>query len=160
MKITDKYVFFWNGIYSQWYPSKFTFEGVSPTFNCAEQYMMFRKAMMFKDTHHARIIMETDDPQVQKKAGRLVQNFDQTKWDEVCQDVVFATNLAKFSQNPKLKEQLLIDGKGREFVEASPYDKIWGIGMGESNPFIEDKKKWCGKNYLGIAITKVYEVLK
>ena len=44
-------------------------------------------------------------------------------------------------------------------VEAAPRDRIWGIGMGKSNPDADDPTKWRGKNLLGFALTHVREEL-
>jgi predicted NAD-dependent protein-ADP-ribosyltransferase YbiA (DUF1768 family) len=40
-------------------------------------------------------------------------------------------------------------------VEASPYDKRWGIGMAAGDHGIEDPVNWKGDNLLGKAITQV-----
>ena len=60
MIITDEYVFFFGGICSQWVSSKFSIDGI--TYNCAEQYMMAKKALLFKDTEQLEKIMNTDNP--------------------------------------------------------------------------------------------------
>ena len=62
-----------------------------------------------------------------KDLGRKVHNFDGTVWDKNKISIVLDGNLAKFSQNEKLKSMLLSTGD-KILVEASPYDKIWGIG--------------------------------
>ena len=53
MKTTDRFVLFWNGPFSQWYPSKFTIDGIE--YNCCEQYMMAKKALMFGDAERDAI---------------------------------------------------------------------------------------------------------
>ena len=59
MKITDKYVFFWNGIYSQWYVAPMKIDGIE--YNCCEQYMMHQKALTFGDLEIAdEILLETN----------------------------------------------------------------------------------------------------
>lgn len=154
---TDKFIFFWNGIYSQWHMSKFVIDLVE--YNCCEQYMMAKKALLFNDMDSYDAIMEAKRPADQKSIGRTVKGFVKNKWEAVCRDIVYDANYAKFTQNANLKNQLLESGD-RELVEASPYDTIWGIGMRDSDPNILDKSKWRGTNWLGQAIMKVRETLK
>jgi len=155
--ITDNYVFFWGGVCSQWYPSKFTIDCVEYT--SAEQYMMAKKALLFNDDISYDEIMETDKPMTQKAIGKRVKNFDKDKWEAFCRDYVFEGNYAKFTQNPKMLEELLTYGD-RDIVEASPEDKIWGIGLHESDPKVHDPSKWEGTNWLGLAIMRVRDTLK
>jgi ribA/ribD-fused uncharacterized protein len=152
MRITDEYVFFWDGIYSQWYQAPMNLDG--RTYNCCEQYMMHRKATMFEDFETAARIMITDHPRVQKEYGRAVANFNKEKWEAVCRDIVFQANFAKFTQNKRLQKEMLATGD-RKFVEASPFDTIWGIGRGETDDLILDPANWMGKNWLGEALDKV-----
>lgn len=151
----DKYHFFWGGEFSQWYPSTFIIDEKS--YNCAEQYMMEQKALYFNDRESAIKIMNTSDPREQKALGRKVKNFDADKWMEVCYDIVLKGNIAKFSQNEELLEVLRSTGN-KEIAEASPYDKIWGIGLDEYNPLILDKKNWNGMNLLGKVIMEVRDI--
>ena len=155
--ITENYVFFWGGICSQWYPSEFTLEGEK--FTSAEQYMMWKKAKLFNDEDVANEIMKTNNPREQKSLGRKVRGFDKYKWEQVCRDYVYEGNYAKFTQNQELKDELLTYGD-REIVEASPEDRIWGIGLHETDPNILDKSKWNGTNWLGETIMKVRNELK
>jgi ribA/ribD-fused uncharacterized protein len=157
MKITDKYVFFWNGIYSQWYQSRMVIDGIE--YNCCEQYMMHQKALIFGDEITAEMILASTDPKEQKALGRRVAGFNKDRWDEVCVGIVFKGNFAKFSQNEMLKSALLSTGS-RILVEASPYDKIWGIGMAEDHPDIENPDRWKGLNLLGWCITTVRTELR
>lgn len=152
MKLTNKYVFFWGGIYSQWHLADMEIGGV--VYNSCEQYMMHQKALLFQDWEIAARILEESNPREQKKFGRRIRHFDKEIWDSRCLGIVYRGNLAKFSQNPELKKALLETGN-KIFVEASPYDKIWGIGMAEDEPGIEDPANWRGINLLGQAITLV-----
>lgn len=153
MRITDSYVFFWNGYLSQWYGSPFYIDGKE--FNCAEQWMMYNKAIMFNDVPSARLIMAAKSPKEQKACGRAVQGFDDDLWmkNDHAYNVVVVGSLAKFAQNPSLG-QLLKETRGKVLVEASPYDTRWGIGMMENDPGVDDPSNWKGQNLLGLAITE------
>lgn len=149
--ISEKFTFFWNGPFSQWHSSPFTFEKMR--FNRAEQFMMFCKAMYFEDRDTARAIMKSNNPKEQKTLGRGVKNFNIEAWANVAKDIVYAGSYLKYSQNINLKD-LLLETNGSTLVEASPYDKIWGIGLAEDNPNAADRSKWQGKNWLGEVLTQ------
>lgn len=162
----DDFIYFWKhdeekgkitkACLSQWYPSIFIVDGV--TYNCAEQYMMAEKARIFGDEVIRAKILATSDPSAIKKLGRLVSNFDAEVWDEKCIDVVYNGNLNKFGQNKKLKDYLLSTGKST-FVEASPYDKIWGVGKSAEEEDINIPHFWKGENRLGFILMEVRETL-
>lgn len=152
----EDFAFFYGGIYSQWYPSQFVIDGV--IYNCAEQYMMAKKALAFCDYESLQRIMNTTNPAEQKAIGRLVKNFKPELWSNISRKIVYDANYAKFTQNPKLKQELLAEE--RELVEASPTDRIWGIGLLESNPLAWNKETWNGTNWLGEEIMNVRKVLK
>lgn len=161
-----KYVFFWghqkpkSGVlkscFSQWYDSPFECEGNN--FMTAEHYMMYRKALLFGDSEAAQRLLSASNPGEAKAIGREVKGFDQANWDTHRFDIVVSGNLAKFSSNPDLKEFLLNTGN-RVLVEASPVDKIWGIGLAEDNPACENPNLWKGANLLGFALMEVRDQL-
>jgi ribA/ribD-fused uncharacterized protein len=154
MKTTKNFVFFWKteDVFSQWHPSTFVVGDI--TFKTAEQYMMYRKALLFDDQEAAAKVLKTTDPREQKKIGRSVKNFNSDSWTKICRDVVFQGNKAKFDQNPNMKKVLLETGD-KEIVEASPYDSIWGIGLDENDERANDKSKWLGTNWLGEVLMKL-----
>ena len=67
-------------------------------------------------------------------------------------------NLAKFSQNAELKE-FLLNTDNRVLVEASPVDKIWGIGLAVDDKNIENPLMWQGLILLGFALMEVRDDL-
>ena len=148
------YTFFYGGWASQWAPSKFTIEGVE--YNCAEQYMMAQKAILFGDTDALAIIMGTDNPKIQKAAGRQVKGFDKELWEQNAKLYVYRANLAKFMQNVDALNWLLSTA-GTTLVEASPWDRIWGIGLAANDPRAQDPAQWQGTNWLGEIVTQVRE---
>lgn len=158
----DNIVTFWSeknsrvGMYSQWYLAPMTIDGQS--FNCCEQWMMYSKAILFKDLDVANKILATNDPRTIKALGRTVKNFDSAIWDENKFQLVYKGNLSKFSQHEELKTILLATGN-KLLIEASPYDKIWGVGLSYDDQRILDTDTWLGENLLGKAIMQVREVL-
>lgn len=150
--MSEEFTFFWNGPYSQWHPSVFMVNEM--TFSHAEQFMMYSKAALFQDKVTARKIMKEDNPRKQKALGREVKSFDKDAWSVMARPIVKQGNLAKFSQNPNLLE-LLAATAGTTLVEASPYDDIWGIGLGERDPRCLDRTTWKGTNWLGEILTEV-----
>lgn len=144
-------IYFWGGIFSQWASCNIYDSYFDINFNCAEQHMMYVKACAFDDQTAMTKILEVTDPREHKAIGRTIKNYDDELWSRGRLEVVGQINYMKFSQNPAWKE-LLIMTDGYELVEASPHDKIWGVGLGEDNPLILDKENWQGENLLGKAI--------
>lgn len=117
--------------------------------------MMYHKGLLFGPTSPATLaILKTDDPKTIKALGRKIPNFDDKVWTKHRLEIVTKGNILKFQQNPELKAQLLETGK-RPLVEASPLDKIWGIGFRKSEA--ERKRGHWGLNLLGIALEKARE---
>ncbi len=150
--MSEEFTFFWNGPFSQWKPAEFTCYG--QTFNCAEQFMMFYKAVFFDDYDIAGKIMETVLPSEQKKLGRKVKDFDVDKWGVAAKHIVYAGSFHKYTQNPELFLQL-VNTHSTTLVEASPYDKIWGIGLHDEDPRAFSRDTWQGLNWLGEVLTEL-----
>ena len=146
-----------HGCFSNWHPSAFTYAGRS--YNCAEQYMMAHKALTFGDRETFAQIMAAEDPKTCKALGRRVKPFDSAVWDRAKSDVVVRGNLAKFGQNPELRA--FLEGTGDAvLVEASPWDRIWGIGIGKEDPRVKNPAEWQGQNLLGFALMEVRDSLR
>lgn len=122
-------IFFYGGIFSQWAECKFFCTALKLYVNCAEQAMMLHKAKFFNDDEKFNAILASDNPRVQKSIGRSVNNFNKDEWEMVAFDFVKNINKDKFGQNQAWKELLFLTHP-YQLVEASPTDRIWGIGMG------------------------------
>lgn len=145
-----------NGYLSNWYPVRFTFDGV--TFSSMEQFMMYRKAICFHDSNVAEQILDTDDVAHIKELGRLVSDYDDNYWNGVRQIVVYEGLFAKFSQNAELKKRL--KGTGNTVLaECAVKDRIWGIGLSMKDPDRFDPTKWHGQNLLGYTLMMVRDRL-
>ncbi|GAA3781200.1 NADAR family protein [Plantactinospora mayteni] len=145
------------GCLSQWWPVPFTVDGLR--FATAEHYMMWRKATLFGDHATATEILTVVHPHAAKTLGRQVTGFDQQIWEQHRYDIVVAGNVAKFGQHSTLRTYLLGTGE-RVLVEASPLDRIWGIGLGADHPHAADPARWRGLNLLGFALMQARVLLR
>ena len=162
-----KYLFFWGHqpsadgsitktCLSQWWKSNFTID--IDDYCCMEQYMMAEKARLFKDEEVLEKILKSKHPKQIKEMGRKVRNFDEEVWKKKRYSIILNGNYAKFLQNDGLR-QFLMQTPNRVLVEASPYDKIWGIGMAVDDMHIENPLEWKGLNLLGFALMEVRDEL-
>ena len=161
MRITDTHYYFWNTIYSQWYKSNrktYLFEEDGIKFYSAEHYMMHHKALTFNDLVSAKVVLQKTSPRDVKAIGRAIKNYDDNVWSAKRYDVVLKGNILKFSQNEELLEDLK-KYKDKIFVEASPEDKIWGIGLHYEDDRVLDEKLCEGQNLLGKVINDVAKQL-
>ncbi|MFF0106477.1 NADAR family protein [Streptomyces hirsutus] len=155
-----KYLHFWGhqplpdgrigaGCLSQWWPSPFTVDGT--TYKTAEHWMMAAKARIFADPEAERKILAAEHPADAKKEGRLVRHFDEATWRRERFRVVVEGSTHKFAAHTDLRAFLLNTGD-RVLVEASPRDRVWGIGLGAKNERASDPAQWRGANLLGFAL--------
>ncbi|SCK52719.1 NADAR family protein [Streptomyces sp. WMMB 322] len=155
-----KYLYFWGhrprrdgsvgkGCLSQWWPSPFEAEGVE--YATAEHWMMARKARLFGDEEAERRAVAAGDPRQAKAAGRSVRGFDQDVWERERFAIVVEGSLRKFGQPCELRE-FLLGTNSRVLVEASPLDRVWGIGLAADDARVRDPSQWRGQNLLGFAL--------
>lgn len=163
MVVTETFVLFWGeeDIYSNFHPSKFSLEG--HVFHWSEQAFMWLKALQFGDAKIADALLAqtpyNSSPLECKRLGRQVTPFDEVVWNERGLEAMRRVVAAKFAQNPHLARQLLDTGD-RVLAEASPYDRIWGIGWGESDREAQDVSRWKGRNLLGQVLMEVRQSLR
>lgn len=178
----QEYEFFWKSksVFSQWHPAKFAYKDV--TFASAEQFMMYSKAKLFGDDVTAQKVLDvSNDPLIQdflngkitneqitndrntlahwdklqktiKDLGKEVKPFNEPLWLSKRVPIVSVGTREKFAQNDHLKQPLMAC-KNKKMVEASPYDKIWGIGLKKEDAIKMSPEKWPGENLLGDIVT-------
>lgn len=171
MRITNKYILFWGSIFSNFYPyetKEIKSEDVEPLnfkldndeWKTSEHYFMYQKAVFFHDLETAEKIKLCVRPEEAKRLGRQVKNFNDAEWEKVSFDIMYKAVYAKFSQNQRLKKQLLDENlQDKSFVEASPFDKIWGIGLHYNDKRCDNESTWLGDNKLGKVLDKVRSTL-
>ncbi|MEZ0065609.1 ribA/ribD-fused uncharacterized protein [Streptacidiphilus sp. MAP12-20] len=145
-----------SGALSQWWPCRFEIEGVE--YRSAEHWMMAAKARLFDDEASVAPILAAHTPAEAKALGRLVSGFDESRWAAARFELVVEGNVAKFGQDAALRAYLLATAN-RVLVEASPRDRIWGIGLGATNPASTDPSRWRGLNLLGFALMEARDRL-
>ena len=149
---TDTHIYFWRSEFSNWYPCLFMYEG--HRFNNTEQAFMWEKAKFFDDEETAAEILKETNPKYVKALGRKVKNFDTEMWMVASYAAMIAVNFPKWSSSYYFKN-LLVSTHPKTLVEASHYDKIWGVGLAEDDDRILDKENWQGMNLLGKALMNV-----
>ena len=141
---------------SQWWPSRFVVDGVE--YATAEHWMMAGKARLFGDAEAERAVLAAKHPAEAKKAGRLVRGFDEETWRRERFGLVTEGSVHKFAADTGLRDFLLGTGD-RVLVEASPVDRIWGIGLTATDAGAADPGRWRGLNLLGFALMEARERL-
>ena len=158
-----RYLFFWGHqpakdgritqtCLSQWFAAPFKIEDI--VYPTAEHWMMASKARFFGDYESLQQILEAVDPKTAKALGREVKDFDEKVWKRNCRRLVTEGNVAKFSQNESLRE-FLLGTEDHVLVEASPHDRIWGIGLKATDEKAQHPETWQGQNLLGFALMDV-----
>ena len=144
------------GYLSNWYLSKFTVDG--KCFTSMEQWIMYSKAILFSDEAMADQIMHKIRPDIVKRLGRKVSGYTDSKWAAERYEILVKGLSAKFSQSDELRELLLATGD-YTLAEFAKRDRIYGIGMDDSDYYRFDPSKWYGQNLLGKALMQVREQL-
>ncbi|CAG6392457.1 NADAR family protein [Streptomyces cocklensis] len=162
-----KYLHFWGhrpqrdgstgaGCLSQWWPAPFTVDGV--TYATAEHWMMAGKARLFGDHDAEQRALAAGHPKAAKTVGRTVRGFDDAVWERERFALVAEGSRHKFGQHPDLRRFLLATAE-RVLVEASPLDRVWGIGLAADDERADDPARWRGLNLLGFALMEAREQL-
>ena len=138
---------------------KSPFQVGKETYNCVEQFLMFRKALLFKDDETARKVIATSNPKEQKHLGYTIKGLNKDLWESK-RDAIMKTALeAKFEQCDTCKT-FLKNTKPNRLAEASPSDRYWGIGLGLRDQNIWDTKQWKGQNKLGEMLMEIRQSLQ
>lgn len=148
-KVSDEY-----GYFSNWYISEFELDNI--VYNSVEKYIMAKKATIFNDKDMLEKILNSNNQRDIKSYGRKVKNYDDKVWSKARYNIGLEAIKAKFSQNEMLKSKLLAT-KNKIIVEASPLDRIWGIGLSKNNDDILEPSKWRGTNILGDMLMQARE---
>jgi len=147
----DEFLFFFGAVhpFSNWnQEASFKLRGIE--FSCGEQAMMAWKAKFFNDHVTFEKIMQATHPNEQKSLGRGVTPYNDATWDAARDRMMFIICVERARQIKAVDLALQLS-REKEIVEASPYDKIWGVGLGDYDDRILDRRNWRGQNRLGKA---------
>ena len=159
MKESNGFVLFFSykDVFSNFYYSPFIHKGIQ--FKWSEQAVMYEKAMLFGAKDVATAILKAQTAKECKQLGRSRRiPFKNEIWDAEKKRIYKEVLRSKFS-NPKLKAALL-NTKYDKFAEASPYDKIWGIGLSGDDPNATNPAEWLGQNLLCEILTELKAEMK
>ena len=167
IEITKRHVFFFKDWMSNFHPAPFdmiTIKGIYEHFETSEQAFMYQKALCFNDEETAKRILGAATPLQAKTLGRQVRNYDDEIWDAMRFEYMYACNYHKYDQNPELKKRFMDPQyKDHIFVEASPFDPIWGIALDRKKvtlDFMDNENNWKGQNLMGKVLTEVYKTFE
>ncbi|WP_211316393.1 NADAR family protein [Niabella yanshanensis] len=121
--------------------------------------MMAQKTVLFANGDLFNKIIDSHTPAEAKALGRQIIGFDELIWNDHKYNIVTTGNIHKFNQHPQLAAYLANTGDSI-LVEASPVDRIWGIGLAQDDPYIDNIYAWQGQNLLGFALMEVRDFLK
>lgn len=163
---TDDFAYFYQGIpLSNWWTSP-AMEYDGHTFYSSEAVYMYKKAMAFNDTEVALKIVEADNDlsakeqarfKKVKSLGREVRIKSMSEFLRQREQWMYEALELKLEKDERFREVLLSEAYfGKTFVEASPWDDVWGI---KSRPTAEVLQNgvsaWKGKNLLGKTLTRL-----
>ena len=141
---------------SNWWEQSFELDGMEwPT---VEHYMMYAKAKLFGDEERMAQVRNAKTPKAAKALGRKVTPYGDVAWGSRRYGAVMRACEAKFSQNAELRDFLKAT-EGKVLVEASPWDRVWGIGLRDTSPEASDPRQWKGANLLGFVLMDVRDAL-
>lgn len=154
IRCTDEYVYFYSDKtpFSNWN----IVQGIkydSYEFSSSESLFMYLKAKVFRDDEMAERIVPLD-PKAAKKCGRLVRPYSDEIWERERENAMYIALKAKMEASGEFRAALLKEEyRGKTFVEASPYDKIWGIKQSVKDAY--EGAPWRGLNLLGKLLTEL-----
>lgn len=148
IRCTDEYVYFYQDTpLSNWWTSEPYIPYDGYLFASSEALFMYLKAKVFRDDVIAGIMpkMHYD---AAKALGGIVRNFSEDVWNREREKAMYIALRAKLAVDEAYKNTLLSEEyKGKTFVEASPYDEVWGIKRSITDAV--GGKEWNGLNLLG-----------
>ena len=115
-----------HSVLSNHHPCRFTVNGES--YSSMEQFLFIEIAELFGDQQLIQKISSEHDPVIIKRLAKTVKNFGKNIWRRDIGKILDDGLFEKFRENPELGAFLIATGD-TIIVEASKYDKEYGIGL-------------------------------
>ena len=145
-----------HSMFSNHFRSKFMVN--SKEYSSMEKFLFMEEAKLFMDYELVQKISRVDDPVEIKRLGKTTKGFKKDVWERNIDEILQKGLMAKFSQNPKLRDALLATGD-TVIAEANRSDNLFGIGLSLGDQRIWNKENWTGKNLMGAALMTVRKTL-
>ena len=166
IKCTDKYAYFYqNTPLSNWWTSIPSIPYDGHLFTSSEAVFMYLKAKGMGDDECALKIVEADNDTslTEKKRFALVKKlgrqckFNEATYLEMREEWMRTALTAKLKVDAAFKDVLMAqEFYGLTFVEASPFDAVWGIKTSATKKVLEEgESAWKGLNLLGKLLTQL-----
>ena len=148
IRCTNEYVYFYQDTpLSNWWTSEPYIPYDGRLFASSEALFMYLKAKVFRDDVIAEIMPKTHYDAA-KALGGIVRNFSDDVWNREREKAMYLALKAKFAVDKAYRDTLLSEEyEGKTFVEASPIDPNWGVGLSITEAVRGEK--WKGLNLLG-----------
>jgi ribA/ribD-fused uncharacterized protein len=135
-----------------------SFQEFGVKFSCVQQYLVWRKAVMFADYRAVVLVMKAKTVRDMIKIGRTVIGFDDAVWRIYRKAILTQAYTLKFSQNQDTANKFVALGKGI-FVFSVPHE-VYGSGLTEANPENVNVKNHNGSNLVGEVLTELYPIVR
>ena len=142
---------------SNFYKCTFTYHG--QTYTSTEQFIQITKASLFPGNDELiKQMTNQHDPLKLKNLGQKVSNFNKKTWSESAEGLLYGGLKQKFIENDDCLD--FLDSTGNKLiVEASPTDRLFGIGRPITFQGLEDTTTHQGTNIQGHMLMNIRQEL-
>ena len=141
-------------LYSNFHRAKFIID--NQTYHSSEQWIQFKKAMLFGDTFTVNQILATSTPSEVKRLGYQINWFDPQRWKTDGYEPCLEGIKEKFLQNPPLL-QMLKATHPKTLVEVT-LDRQWGTGVCLCDPNVLEKERWHGTGWMSSILSTIRDL--
>ena len=158
MRIIGDNLFFFRKecVFSHFHESEFEFFGEKMRYG--EEAIQMSKADLYGDRDSFKAIHEATTPGKMKQLGSQVKGYQENKqlWIDNAERICYDVNRARYSQDESARAELT-KYKSYKFYEASPHDRLFGIGYSLNFRDLMKNVDNFGDNILGKCLNKLID---